>query len=135
RASLTVNVPTTADALVSQTNCPGTTVAFSTVAHGTGPFTYQWSKDSAPLSGQTDNSLTLSGLTAGDAGTYAVEVTGLCNSVTNPARLTVNIPTTADALSSRTNCPGTTVAFSTVAHGTGPFSYQWSKDGAPISGR
>src|SRR5206468_7285449 len=82
---------------------------------------------------QTDSSLTLPGLTASGAGTYAVQVTGLCNSVTNRASLTVNVPTTADALVSQTNCPGTTVAFSTVAHGTGPFTYQWTKDGAPIS--
>src|SRR2546422_9157906 len=60
-ATLVVNVPTTADALVSLTNCAGATVSFSTVAHGTpGPsgFSYQWSKNGSPLSGQTDSSLT-----------------------------------------------------------------------------
>src|SRR5205814_1539095 len=104
---------------VSQTNCPGDTVSFSTIAHGTGPFSYQWLKDGAPISGATDNSLSLPTVTASDAGAYSVRVAGRCNSVTNSATLTVNVPTTADALVSRTNCPGDSVSFSTIAHGTG----------------
>ena len=60
-----------------------------------------------------------------------MQIVGLCNSVTNFATLTLNTPTTADPLVSQTNCPGTTVSFSTLAHGTGPFSYQWVKDGTP----
>jgi subtilisin-like proprotein convertase family protein len=134
-ASLTVNTLTTADALVSQTNCAGTTVTFSTAAHGTGPFTYQWSKDGAPLPGKTDASLTLPGVTTTDTANYSVRVTGTCNSVTNSASLTVNTLTTADALVSQTNCAGATVTFSTAAHGTGPFTYQWSKDGVPLPDR
>ncbi|PWU20264.1 MAG: hypothetical protein C5B50_04455, partial [Verrucomicrobia bacterium] len=134
-ATLTVNTPTTADALLSQTNCPGDTVSFSTTAHGTGPFSYQWIKDSLALSGKTDSSLTLIGITSGSAGLYSVQVSGACNSVTNFANLTVNTPTTADALLSQTNCPGDTVSFSTTAHGTGPFSYQWVRDGSPLSGK
>src|SRR5204862_3773287 len=96
-ATLTVNTPTTADALVSQTNCPGATVSFSTVAHGAGPFSYQWVKDGSPLPGPAASPLGLSGITASSAGTYSVEVTGLCNSTTNIATLTVNTPPTADA--------------------------------------
>src|SRR5207249_1680306 len=134
-ASLTVNVPTTGDALVSQTNCRGDTVGFSTAAHGTGPFSFQWVKDGTPLSGQTGSSLTLSNVAAASAGTYSVQVTGACNSVTNFASLTVNAPTTADALVSQTNCPGDTVSFSTTAHGTGPFGFQWAKNGTPLSGQ
>src|SRR5439155_230477 len=134
-ASLTVNVPTTADALVSQTNCPGDTVLFSTSPHGTGPFGLQWAKDGVPLSGQTGNSLTLSSIAAASAGTYSVQVAGACNSVTNFASFTVNVPTTADALVSQTNCPGDTVIFTTATHGTGPFGLQWAKDGVPLSGQ
>src|SRR5439155_59215 len=133
-ASLTVNVPTTADAPVSQTNCPGDTVIFTTAAHGTGPFGLQWAKNGAPLSGQTGNSLTFSSITASSAGTYSVRVVGACNTFTNLASLTVNVPTTADALVSQTNCPGDTVTFSTVAHGTGPFTYLWRKEGKLLPG-
>src|SRR5258707_779983 len=127
-----LNTPTTADPLVSQTNCPGTTVSFSTVAHGTGPFGYQWVKDGTPIGNQTNASLMLSNITAASAGTYSVQVIGLCNGVTNFTTLTLNTPTTADPLVSQTNCPGTIVSFSTVAHGTGPFEYEWAKGGAPM---
>src|SRR5207245_4504196 len=115
--------------------CPGDTVSFSTTAHGTGPFGFQWAKSGAPLPGQTGNSLTLSSITATSAGTYSVQVTGACNSVTNFASLTVNIATTADALVTQTNCPGDTVLFTTSVHGTRPFGFQWAKDGTPLSGQ
>src|SRR5207249_2219780 len=134
-ATLTLNVPTTADPLVSQTNCPGDTVSFSTAAHGTGPFSFQWVKGATPLSSQTGSSLTLSNITAASADTYSVRVTGACNSTTNFATLTLSVPTTADPLVSQTNCPGDTVSFSTVAHGTGPFSFQWVKGATPLSGQ
>src|SRR5439155_8670591 len=107
----------------SQTKCPGDTVTFSTSGHGTpgaSGFSFQWAKDGVSLLGQTDTSLTLSSITAESAGTYSVQVMGACNSVTNSASLTVNVPTTADALASQTNCPGDTVTFSTSAHGTAP---------------
>src|SRR5205823_3922951 len=133
-ATLTLNVPTTADPLVSQTNCPGDTVSFSTAAHGTGPFSFQWVKGATPLSGQTGSSLTLPNITAASADTYSVRVTGACTSRTNFATLTVNVPTTADPLISQTNCSGATLSFSTVAHGTGPFSYLWRKDGKTLPG-
>jgi subtilisin-like proprotein convertase family protein len=133
-ASLTINTTTSADSLLSQTTCPGTTVSFSTSAHGTGPFSYQWLKDGALLSSQTAASLVLSNVTALQAGTYAVQVTGACNSTTNSATLTVNIPTTADALVAQAVCPGTALSISTTAHGTGPFTYKWVKDGKPLSG-
>src|SRR5207249_671040 len=133
-ATLQVNVPTTADALVSQTNCPGETVSFSTMGRGTGPFTYQWVKDGTSLSGQTDDSLTLAGSAAASGGTYSVRVTGVCKSATNAATLTVNQNVVvAVAPVSVTNCPGTSASFSVTASGTGPFTYQWSKDGNALS--
>src|SRR6266403_2972189 len=76
---LTVNAPTTADTLASQTNCPGDTVSFSTTAHGTGPFGFQWARNGTPLSGQTGNSLTLSSITAASAGPDSVRVAGPSN--------------------------------------------------------
>ncbi len=133
-ASLTVNLPTTADPLVSQTVCAGTTLNFSTSAHGTGPFRYQWLKNGAPLAGRTASSLILSSATAADAGTYAVQVTGACNSTTQSAVLTVHALTTAEPLVSQTVCPGAALSLLTTAQGTGPFTYKWIKDGKPLPG-
>src|SRR5207249_10064115 len=94
-ATLTLSVPTTADPLVSQTNCSGATLSFSTVAHGTGPFSYLWRKDGKTLPGATGSLLVLSNTTVLDAGSYNVIVAGVCNAVTNSATLTIPAPTTA----------------------------------------
>ena len=119
-ATLTVRTNTTATALVSQTKCPGETATFTTVASGTGPFTYVWKKDGVILPGETGNSLTLSSVSAAQAGGYCVEVSGNCNRITNCADLAIRTPTTAEPLVSQTNCPGTTAIFSTTAHGDWP---------------
>src|SRR5207249_3578033 len=96
---------------------------------------YVWRKDGAILAGEINSSLTIPSVSATNAGSYCVEVTGNCNSATNCATLTVNTPTTADSLVSQTNCPGSMVSFSTIGHGTGPFSYQWARNGTPLSGQ
>src|SRR5208283_3361746 len=120
---------------VSQTVCPGDSVTFSTVASGTGPYSYAWMKNNVAISGQTNSNLTLNNVSAGDAATYGVIVNGLMGSVTNSATLTVNTPVTATPLSSVTDCPGDSAIFSTVASGTSPFSYVWLKNGTLISGQ
>ncbi|MFO1476783.1 MAG: Ig-like domain-containing protein [Verrucomicrobiota bacterium] len=128
-ATLTVNQSVAATPLAGQTNCPGTTAVFSTVASGTGPLTYQWFKNSTLISGQSGPVLTLPNVSATNAGTYSVIVSGACGSVTNSAALVVNVPVTLTALAGQTNCPGTTALFVTSASGTGPITYQWFKNG------
>src|SRR5205823_70885 len=66
-------------------------------------------------------------------GTYALEVYGTCNSVTNSATLVVRQLTTASAFSSATRCVGQSMTFSTTPAGTGPFTFIWRKNGAVIS--
>jgi len=46
--------------------------------------------------------------------------------------LTVLTSSTATDLISLTNCPGTTARFSTAVTGSGPFTYQWAKDGSDL---
>ena len=72
--------------------------------------------------GQTDSSLILSNVSASDAGTYSVVVSGTCgNAVTNSASLTVNQNVVvASAPVSLTNCPGTSASFSCERDGHGP---------------
>ncbi len=132
-ATLTVDA-TSATALTNLTNCPGSSATFSTTASGSGPFSYVWNRDGVVLAGETGSSFTTNNVSAASAGTYTVEVTGLCGSVTNSATLTVNVVLTATALTSVTNCPGASATFSTVASGTGPFSYVWRKDGNVLAG-
>ena len=53
----------------------GSTVALTVVASGLGNLTYQWFKDSDELPGETLDTLTLTGIDAGDAGDYFVQIT------------------------------------------------------------
>ncbi len=132
-ATLTVNENVVvASAPVSLTNCPGTSASFSVTASGTG-LSYQWYKGTAALVGQTGSSLVLANVSAADAGTYSVVVSGVCgNAVTNSATLTVNENVVvASAPVSLTNCPGTSASFSVSATGTG-LSYQWYKGTRPL---
>src|SRR5207244_131493 len=107
---------------------------FSAVTSGTGPSTHQWTKNGSPINGANASTYSIAAVQAADAGTYCVQVTGACTSVTNCASLTVLTNTSATALTSQVNCPGTPAAFSTVASGTVPFTYQWTKNGSPING-
>ena len=77
--------PASREARVSET------VTFSVSALGTPPLTYQWRKNNGVLNGETNPTLTLPNVSAGDAGTYSVEVVGLsiCPSATASATLVV----------------------------------------------
>lgn len=82
--------PVSAVGPVDQTSCPESTVIFSTTASGTGPFSYVWLKNDAVIDGETSSSLTLNNISASDAATYSVIVSGAIGSVTNSATLRVN---------------------------------------------
>jgi uncharacterized repeat protein (TIGR01451 family) len=133
-ATLTVLPPTSATPLVNIINiCPGATATFSTTASGTGPFSYVWRKDGALLTGETGNSLSFTA-TPTSGGTYCVEVTGMCNSVTNCATLTVaTAPTIATQPQNFNGVQGNSATFSVTAAGTAPFTYQWRYNGANLS--
>src|SRR5207244_1312445 len=120
---------------VSLTNCPGSSATFNVSATGTG-LSYQWYKDSAPLSGQTGSSLTLNNISASDADVYSVVVSGACGSpATNTASLTVNEDLVVSVFpSSGTNCANTSASFSISASGTG-LTFQWFKDGVALPGQ
>ena len=63
---------------------------FTVAASGTG-LTYQWQKDGANIVSTTNATLTLTNVTAANAGSYACIVTGTCSAATSSAvMLTVN---------------------------------------------
>ena len=91
QAITNLTVPVSATGPSNQTAVAGSNVVFSTVASGTGPYNYAWSKNGAAISGQTNSSLTLNNVTTSQAGIYTVIVNGAAgNPVTNSATLTVN---------------------------------------------
>jgi hypothetical protein len=67
--AVTINPGTAATDLTGLTRCSGEAATFSTLASGTGPFTYTWAKDGAPIAGATGPSYTVAAVSAADAGT------------------------------------------------------------------
>ncbi|MEQ1759432.1 MAG: CARDB domain-containing protein [Vicinamibacterales bacterium] len=80
---------------VSDTRAQGEDVTFSVAAAGDGPFSYQWRFEGVDIPGETSPSLTLVGVTLGQAGRYAVVVqTASASQLSQLATLTVNAKTT-----------------------------------------
>lgn len=136
-ASLTVNPLTViSNQPSSATQCAGSVALFNVSASGTGTLTYQWKKGGVDITGAVSNVLVLNNITAADAGSYTVEVTGACGAVTSSAAtLTVN-PLTAITTQpiSATQCAGTNATLTVAASGAGTLTYQWMKNGSAITG-
>src|ERR1017187_4945415 len=132
QAVTNLTVPVSATGPVSQTVCPGNSAVFSTAASGTPPYGYAWLKNGSTISGQTSSNLTLANVSASDAATYSVIVSGAMGTVTNSAILTVNVPVTVTAAPvNQTSMAGGNATFSVTASGTG-LSYQWLFNGSVI---
>jgi len=78
----------------------GTTATLNGWAVGDGPFTYQWLKNSTPITGATNQSLRLTELQTSDAGSYAV-------AVTNAGGTTISTSATLNIVSPATTLPTT----------------------------
>ena len=66
-----------------QINSIGSNVTFNVTATGTASLTYQWRKETAPLTGKTNASLVLSNLVTNDAGNYTVVVANRAGGTTS----------------------------------------------------
>ena len=100
---------------VSQSVVPGTKVDFTVTAAGTAPFSYQWQKNGANLSGATGSTYTIASAAAADAGQYRAIVTNSAGTATSAAAtLTVTAPNTAPTARILTPAEGTTYAGGTV---------------------
>lgn len=112
----------------------GSSLALSVWAEGNPTLKYQWTKDGAPLPGQTGTNLSLSGVTAASSGTYGVVVSNAYGSITNSVALAVQAskPIVTSQPQSVTRWAGQPFSVSVGAIGTQPISYQWSLEGTPI---
>jgi len=132
--TLTVNTNTSIGAFTAdQTICAGSALTLSVSANGSAPFTYKWFKDGTPVQtttsvSATSDTYTVASASAADAGTYTVEVTSGCGTVTtNPGSVVkVNSVTISTQPVDQTVCSNGNATFSVAATvGTGPVSYQW----------
>ena len=139
-ATLTVNTPPSISTQpMDLTVIPGQNAAFTVVADGSQPLSYQWFYNTNTLlAGAISPSLTLTNVQPGDAGSYSVVVSNSTGSITSSnAILTVNTNPVAPVFilqpGSVTTAEGADATFTAAAIGTQPITYQWNINGAPIS--
>lgn len=132
--------------LPSITNQPQSVVAtayepamFTVGAGGYYPLSYQWLFNGAPIAnngttifGATSNILTISNVTQGNLGTYAVTVTNAFGSITSSNATLTMYPFIAVPFTGAVAYRGQSVTFNVTALGTGPLSYQWFDNALPI---
>ncbi|MBM3853669.1 MAG: hypothetical protein FJ399_11010, partial [Verrucomicrobia bacterium] len=139
-----VVAPSVVAAPTGQTVAVGGTATFRVSVAGTEPLSFVWRKDGAVMAGATGSALTLSNVQPGDAGSYSVVVSNSAGSVTSAAAVlivsappvdpSVAPPTIAAQSSGMTVDEGGSASFSVTAGGTGPFTYQWQRNGQPVAG-
>lgn len=77
----------------SRTVFTGGTANFTVLADGTAPFTYQWKKGGVNLTGHTNQTLTLTNVSATDVATYTVGISNVTGGLLSAgAALTVTTP-------------------------------------------
>jgi hypothetical protein len=114
----------------------GDTAAFSVVATGTAPLSYQWLRNGTSISAATGSSYTTPTLAATDDGAlFTVTVTNSAGSVTSSsAKLSVALhaPAITTQPAAQSVFVGDTAAFTVVASGTAPLTYDWRKNGTSL---
>jgi hypothetical protein len=113
---------------------------FAVAAQSLYPLSYQWLQNSAVLTGDTNASLTLTGLdTSFNGDEYQCVVSNAYGVVTStPAALTVTLtaqsPEITNAVADVTGYIGGQVTFASISPtGTDPFAFQWYFAGSPLS--
>lgn len=119
----------------------GTNLVLSAIISGAGSFAYQWQRngtnltDGGNISGATNSSLTVAGITGTDGGSYSVVITGTNGTVTLGASQVSVLAAPAITVQPQplTVAQGAAASFSVTATGDA-LSYQWTRDLADIPG-
>ncbi len=143
-ATLSVVIPPTIDSQVPAGGAffagIGGTVNLSVTAHATHTINYQWNKNGGTLpngghvSGATTANLTLTGIDAGDAGTYFCHLSN-SDGVADSAAVILSLatgPTIVAQPTAQTVALGSNATFTVTAAGSS-LVYRWIKGAAPLS--
>ncbi len=133
----TDSIPVITSQPASQSVIVGSSVSFSVAATGSPAPTFQWLKNGVAIAGATSNTFSLGTTDFSDAATYTVVASNSAGSVTsNDAALIVSgiAPVITTQPASQSVAEGSTVSFSVAASGTPTPTFQWTKNGVPITG-
>lgn len=136
-ARLSVKGVTITTQPVNIRNCMGEPVSLSVVASGTGTLSYQWRKNGVNVSGGNASTYSMVALSPLDTGTYNVWVRDSCNIPVASVSVYVGIstgPSISNLSTSTTLCRGSSTTVSATVSGNGTITYQWRRNGSPISG-
>lgn len=113
----------------------GQAAVFGIAAAGTGPFDYQWRKNSQAIPGATNSDLTLPAVQVEDSGSYSVVIRSPFGTVTSGAAvLTIYEPPLITTQPHNRAVPvGTAASLFVIAGSPDPIFYQWYLNGNAIS--
>jgi plastocyanin len=118
---------------------PAATATFTVAVNAAvqGSISYRWRKNGVTIENATASSYSITNVTNSNEGQYDCVITNdTFTIISNAATLTVNDPittVTASRSPSATNiATGQNVTFTASPAGSGPFTYQWRKNGADI---
>lgn len=113
----------------------GQTVSLSAVVSGSPPFTYQWRKEGTNVPGASETLLTLTNLSAADAGKYTLFVTNNYGRIESSNAVLSVIPSVAPVISRQPRslevAEGVNTWMTFEAAGVPDPCYLWSKEGDP----
>ena len=136
-AKLTVNLPPSiSQHPVAKSAVKGESVQFTVQYAGTGPFELQWQRNGFDLEGAVNKELEVAQVDAADDAEYAVIVRNDYGVVvSDTVRLQVLLPVTITSQPKDAYVAvNAELNLSVTANGTGPFEYQWFKEGEIIEG-
>jgi hypothetical protein len=122
--SFTIPAPTVTSQPSSQIICTSSSnnVTFSVTANSSTTPAYQWKKNGNNISGATNSSYTITGVTSADAGAYVCEISNSAGTIlSDPAYLNTYISVQPE---NKTICQNSSTTLSVTAEGNSP-KYQW----------
>jgi len=144
-ANLTINIATVVSTAPVITSPPasvavtqGQTATFSVTATGTAPLTYFWFHGAVLMTNGPNSVLTIANAQPANAGAYSVIVSNSLGTATSSGTtLTVNVPSTAPAITSQpanqSVIVGQSATFNIIATGSTPLNYFWRKGAVVVT--
>ena len=132
--SLTVtSVPVITTQPTAQLVARGQTASFSVVATGNPSLGYQWKRDGIDIPGATSSTYTKQVASGDNGAVFTVVVSNSLGTVTSNEAVLSDVAIATQPAAQSVVAPAT-ASFSVTAGGTGPFTYQWQKNGSDIDG-